>query len=169
MQTDDLVLECLLFIKANPGRKHYVATARRETAEVLDAILNPYMGSGMFEIGNIAWMSTGWHDDNANVALCCTHAFGERHVDNYEQLRWRLRHPDAKVFVQMKPVEDQDSLLFRVRDYGVDSFVSKKDAVRFLAPDEIEPWLAAKSRPGKWFKSKTGTELFCLAKPYSYT
>lgn len=169
MQTDDLVLECLKFIKENPGRKHYVATARRETAEILDALLNPYVGSGMFQVDSIARLSTGWHDDNANTALCCTHSFSERHVGNYEQLRWRLRHPDAKVFVQMKPVEDQDSLLFKVSDFGVHTFVSKKDAYRFLAPDEIEPWMAATWRPGKWFRSKTGTELFCLAKPYSYT
>jgi hypothetical protein len=121
----------------------------------------------MFQIDSIHRQNTGWHDDNANTALCCTHAFHT--TDDYEQLRWRLRHPHAKVFVQMSPVEDQASLLFKAKDHDVDYFVSKEDAQRFLAPDEVALWMAATWRPGKWFRSKTGAELFCLAKPYSYT
>lgn len=169
MRTDDLVLEALHFYRDNPGRKHYIATAQVKTAEMLNAVLNPYANTSMVEVTTLQRMACGWHDDNANTALSCTHAFRPNDLEMYEQIRHRLRHPNAKTFVQMKPVEDQDSLLFRVTDYGFMAFKDKKACTEFMTADEGPIFLRATWVPGKWFKSKIGTEFFCLAKPYTYT
>lgn len=64
MMKDTLVKEVLEFVVANPGRKHYIFTARKSTSDLLNKVLNGYVGRGKFDIKPEAVAYTGWHDDN---------------------------------------------------------------------------------------------------------